>query len=546
VKDAKAAWSAARVVTPGLVATATGAALAALVAGADLIGVVAVASTGVVATTAAALAAARQARAARADDQRTEQRAITDPLTGLLNRGALFPEVEAAIADSRHSGTVMGVLFLDLDRFKVINDSMGHDVGDELLRIVAARLANTVSSTDVVARFGGDEFVVVCRGLLSESSVVQVAKHILGAFTHPIVLRSGPQLVSTSIGVTVAGPDDDRSPADLVRDADAAMFTAKRARSGWALFDEAERRRAVDRHNIERDLRAALADGQLIVHYQPIVEVSDQTVSGFEALVRWNHPSRGLVGPSYFLEVAEDAGLMSSIGALVMREACAQMAVWNHLSRRAHDMTISVNIAEQQLLDPTFVGQVVDVLEWSGLPPRQLNLEITEGVIASHLRDLDALRDLHHMGVSFAIDDFGTGHSSLSVLRQLDLISILKIDKAFVDGLQRGAAGTAIIDAVVSMARALGLRVVAEGVEQDWQLGLLRQLGVPYIQGYLFNRPMAADSIRPGVWIDRRVAPVGRYGLPPLEISRSLMRAPRSRSTPRPLRPRPVPDLGTS
>jgi diguanylate cyclase (GGDEF)-like protein len=476
--------------------------------------------------------------------ERTQHQAVTDPLTGLRNRSGLFAELEHSIAEVRRSQTVMGVLFLDLDRFKVVNDSMGHDVGDELLRIVAARLRNTVRSSDFVARFGGDEFVIVCRGLLSAQSVEQVARSILASFTQPIALQGAAQVVSTSIGIAVADAEDPRSPEELVRDADVAMFKAKRARAGYAVFDEAERMRAVDRLDIERELLQGLAEGQLTVYYQPIVALPRCEAVGFEALVRWNHPSRGLLAPAAFLDVAEDAGLMSVIGELVLREACAQKAVWNHLSARADELTISVNVAEQQLRDPSFAQQVAATLDWAGLPPEQLTLEITEGIVAANLTDLRVLKNLAELGVTLAIDDFGTGQSSLALLRQLDMVSILKIDREFVNGLRRGVADSAIVEAIVSMAAALELTVVAEGVEDRRQLAQLRRLGVDLIQGYLFNHPLPANDIRPGAWVTDQASV--RQGLDALEVSRSLLEERRSRSAPRPLRRAPVRGPGRS
>ena len=259
-----------------------------------------------------------------------EHQAKHDPLTGLANRNALFSELETSIARAKSTDTVLGVLFLDLDRFKVINDSMGHEAGDELLRIVATRLQGTVRGSDIVARFGGDEFVVVCRDLLSEQSVLAVAKQILKSFTEPVSLYGGAQVVSTSIGIAIARPDDTRRSEDLVRDADAAMYKAKKARSGYAVFDEVQRLQVIDRLDIERDLVKALEDEQLVVFYQPLIDVSNKRLYGFEALVRWNHPDRGIIGPGDFLSVAEETGMMARIGELVLREACAQAAVWNH------------------------------------------------------------------------------------------------------------------------------------------------------------------------------------------------------------------------
>ncbi|MGH1502624.1 MAG: putative bifunctional diguanylate cyclase/phosphodiesterase [Acidimicrobiales bacterium] len=487
------------------------------------------ASTGAFAAISAGVSALWSTWANRHESEKfatAERDARTDQLTDLLNRVGLWTELDHSIAKARKSDTVLGVLFLDLDRFKVINDSMGHDAGDELLKIVASRLRRAVRSSDVVARFGGDEFVVVCRELLTDASVEAVARQILRAFEEPVSLRGGSQVIGTSIGVTVARPGDVRSGEDLVRDADAAMYKAKKAKSGYAMFDEAQRLQVIDRLDIERDLNKALEEDQLSVVYQPLVDVRTKRLYGFEALVRWMHPTRGEMSPGQFLAVAEEAGMMSRIGELVLREACAQLAVWNHLSPDARDVKISVNVAEQQLLDANFPFLVQDILTWSGLPPEQLVLEIVEDTIVDHLKDgIGRLRDIRDIGVGLAIDDFGTGQSSLSYVKQFDMVSTLKIDKTFVDQIGAGQSDRAIIEAIVAMARALDLRVVAEGVERNDQVKELFGMGVEIMQGYLFNAPVRPDGVDPLRWFKPRTeaAPASGAGLTPLEVSRTLV-----------------------
>ena len=472
-----------------------------------------------------ALVQAHRARAASDVLERAEHEANHDGLTNLLNRNALVRRLDESILSARLNDTVVGVLFLDLDRFKVINDSMGHEAGDELLRIVAERLVSTVRSSDVVARFGGDEFLVVVRGLLNQKSVIAVVEQILLTFEKPVSLFGGAQVVSTSIGVAITRPGESRCADDLVRDADAAMYKAKRSRSGYALFDDQQRAEAVDRLDIERDLVRALDEKQLIVFFQPLVDVSTRRLYGFEALVRWNHPERGLIGPGSFLGVAEETGMMSKIGEHVLREATAQAAVWNHLNPNARNVKMSVNIAEQQLIDKNFPETVAEVLAWSGLPADQLVLEITEDVIVDHLDGLSILNRIRDLGVSLAIDDFGTGQSSLSYIKQFDMVSTLKIDQVFVREMGDGDSNRAIIEAVVAMAKALGLRVVAEGVENIEQVNQLRSFGVHIMQGYLFNAPLAANGIDPVSWfVPDETAPVpsSTLGLSPLEVSRGL------------------------
>ncbi|MCL4141495.1 UNVERIFIED_CONTAM: hypothetical protein GTU68_000443, partial [Idotea baltica] len=388
---------------------------------------------------------------------------------------------------------VLGVLFLDLDRFKMVNDSMGHEVGDEVLRIVAERLRSTVRNTDVVSRLGGDEFVVLCRDLMSPESVVAMAQQILKRFKEPVALKGQDFRIGTSIGISIATPGQNRLADDLMRDADAAMYRAKETKSGYAIFDDEQRLEVLDRMDIERDLQTAFEREEFVVHYQPIVDISSRSLYGFEALVRWNHPTRGLIGPGEFMRVAEDAGLMARLGEIVLREACAQAAVWNHISPAAKKVKMSVNLAEQQLVDTGLPTRVAGVLGWAGLDPEQLVLEITEDVIVDHLGGLNTLRELRALGIELSIDDFGTGQSSLGYVKQFDMVTTLKIDQRFVRDMRSGDADRAIIEAVVAMAKALNMRVVAEGMEYEDQVTELQSLGVSLMQGYLFTSPIGAD-----------------------------------------------------
>ncbi len=534
MKQTRLAASPGAVVTAGLGATAVFAGVLSLlgdVRSRDLLFCV---LTGVFATSgagAAAIWSGWRMKFTTADLARVEHDARHDKLTGLYNRSALFDELEAAAKLARSNETTLGVLFLDLDRFKVINDSLGHEAGDELLRIVSSRLRSSVRSFDVVARFGGDEFVVICRDLLSEKSVVAVAQQILRAFEEPVSLFGKVMTASTSIGITIAKPGDTRRADELVRDADAVMYKAKRAKSGFAVFNETHRLEAVERLDIERDLVRALGEDELVVYYQPLVDVAGKRLYAFEALIRWNHPTRGMIGPGQFLAVAEETGMIGTIGEKVLREACAQAAVWNHLSPDARFVKMSVNIAEQQLVDANFPAQVAEILDWSGLPPEQLVLEILEDVVVDHLDGLSCLRELRALGVELAIDDFGTGQSSLSYVKQFDMVSALKIDKTFVDEMATSSSNRAVIEAVVAMSKAMDLRVIAEGVETAEQMDQLLDFGVEIMQGYLFNRPVAAKVVDPLSWFKPREH--GSAGLKGVEVSRayskpeSLARPPR-------------------
>lgn len=437
-----------------------------------------------------------------------------DSLTGLVNRSELYRLLDESRDLAEREQTVFGVLFLDLDRFKAINDSLGHDVGDELLRVVADRLRAATRGTDVVARLGGDEFIVIARSLMTARSVEAVAVQISKRLCQPVALRGRQQDVSASIGVAIAGPGDERTSDELVRDADAAMYKAKRDRSGYAVFDAAQRSMLLDRLDIERELKEALESNQLTVHYQPVIDASTGKLYSLEALVRWDHPTRGLIPPDLFLPVADEARLITRIGELVLREACAQAAIWNKLAGPEAGVRMSVNVSEQQLTGIDLPMLVSEVLSWSGLPPEQLVLEITEDVVMEHLDGLKVLRALRELGVHLAIDDFGTGRSSLSYIKQLDMVSILKIDQSFVRDMLEGGANQTIVEAIIAMARALDLRVVAEGVERNEQLQILYGLGVDLMQGFLLERPLATDklsdaggALAPVRWPDGLVLP---------------------------------------
>lgn len=438
----------------------------------------------------------RRIESAEQELRRARYLATHDELTGLPNRQGIIYELQQALRACKRNQTVVGVLFLDLDRFKSVNDSMGHSVGDELLRKVAERLTLVIRTEDVVGRFGGDEFVVICRGLLERASVERVAESVLEAFREPVMIGKSQYVTTPSIGLSTADKVGMRTPEDLLRDADTAMYTAKRTRTGVRVFDEQQRQVVIDRMAIERQLLPALEAGQFAVHYQPIVNAISSDILSFEALVRWRHPKHGLLSPARFLHVMEETGLMARLGELVLRESVAQQAMWNHNYVGADTLSIGVNVAERQLVDPRFPQTVAEILQWSGLPPEQLTLEITEDLIIEHLDDtLSVLHRLADLGVTLSIDDFGTGRSSLSYVKRLDMVDKLKIDRSFVTGIPDGRVDMAIIEAIISMADALKLSVVAEGVETEEQADVLRNLGVEALQGYLFMKPKSAEDL---------------------------------------------------
>ena len=417
--------------------------------------------------------------------RRARHMATYDRLTGLLNRQSLMVELDDAIRAARRTDTVVGVLFLDLDRFKAVNDSMGHEAGDELLKSVSQRLKSTLRAADIVGRFGGDEFVVICRGLLEPHSVHRIAETILESFRVPLHIGSAEHVV-----------EDDRSAVELLRDADTAMYEAKRARTGLSVFDERSRESLIEKLQVERQLRPAMATNQFAVYYQPIVDVRLERVISYEALVRWNHPEHGLLGPDRFLDVVEESGLMARLGEVVLQESLAQKSLWTHMEAGANHLSIGVNVAERQLVDPRFPEQIEEALEWADVRPQELILEITEDLMIEHLDgSLSVLRRLGDIGVSLVIDDFGTGRSSLSYVKRLDMIDGIKIDRSFVTGIPNGKVDVAIIEAIVSMADALELDIVAEGVETVSQARALSRMGIHRMQGFLFDRPAPAEGL---------------------------------------------------
>jgi diguanylate cyclase (GGDEF)-like protein/PAS domain S-box-containing protein len=414
--------------------------------------------------------------------------ATHDSLTGLPNRELLLDRLRVALSRSRHwSG--LAVLFLDLDRFKVINDSLGHQAGDRLLVAVVERLREAMRTEDTLARLGGDEFVLVLEGVGDGHGAVTTAKRIARSMEAPFALPGGEAFVTASIGIALAleaGGD----PEALLRDADAAMYRAKeRGRGCYELFDELMRSQASVRLEMESALYRAIGRGELRVHYQPLVELNAGAAVGCEALVRWEYPGRGLLDPVEFIPLAEDTGLIMSVGAFVLKEACRQAVRWQNQFPGRLPLTMSVNLSGRQLADPALPDCVADALGTSGLGPDRLWLEITESVL---MDDADssarALAALKALGVRLAVDDFGTGYSSLAYLRRFP-VDALKIDRSFVCDLDRGARDAVIVEAVVGLGRALGLRVVAEGVETPSQLARVRALGCDQAQGYYFARP---------------------------------------------------------
>ncbi|HEX8084959.1 MAG TPA: EAL domain-containing protein [Solirubrobacteraceae bacterium] len=435
------------------------------------------------------LAAAIERAEAEAEMRR---RALHDPLTGLPNRTLVLDRLAHALAADRRRPGTTAVVLLDIDQFKVVNDSLGHDAGDQLLLAVAPRLVQAVRPGDTVGRLGGDEFVVVCEDVADAAGAAAVATRIVRAFTEPFVLGGEEHHLTASVGIALADATAS-APGDLLRNADAAMYLAKeRGRARFETFDEELRARALERVAIERELRDAVPRDQLTLDFQPIVALADGNVEAVEALVRWRHPERGIVPPDAFIGVAEDAGLIGAIGAWVLREACTHAAGW----QRLRPLTLHVNLSPRQVVDPGLPALVAETLAATGLPASALVLEITESSLMDGGPVAPAvLRELERLGVGLVLDDFGTGWSSLARLRHLP-ISGLKVDRSFVAELEGGEPTSGLIVAgIVQMSHALGLDSVAEGIETAAQADRLREVGCRHAQGYRFARPMDAGAV---------------------------------------------------
>jgi diguanylate cyclase (GGDEF)-like protein/PAS domain S-box-containing protein len=427
------------------------------------------------------------------DSRLLEVQAARDPLTGLANRAAATQRLEWALRRlERHPGLV-GVLFVDLDHFKAINDVRGHELGDRFLCAAATRLLETVRGADAVARFGGDEFLVLIEELDDVADVVEVARRVVEALKRPIEIGHDEMWVGASVGVSVTANANQR-PEALLREADIAMYQAK-ANGGacYALFDEALRRAVEQRVATGRELQVAVDEGELVLHYQPIVALPEVSVSRCEALLRWNHPSRGLVPPAEFLPSAEESGLIIRIGEWVLEQACSQARVWR---REGRDVAVTVNVSTRQLAEPDFAEVVRRVIKASDLPAAAVCLEITETEILSHMeRVAPQLETLRKVGVQIAMDDFGSGYSSLRYLRTLPL-DIIKIDKSFVAGIASSSQDRAVVAGLVMLGRETDRAVIAEGVETEAQHAELVALDCDLAQGFLYDVPRRAEELQ--------------------------------------------------
>lgn len=417
-----------------------------------------------------------------------------DQLTDLPNR-QLFNDKLSLALNERHNGKgEFAVVFFDFDRFKVINDSLGHNTGDALLRQIAERFRSQTREQDTAARFGGDEFVVLLRDISGPDEANDICEQMLDLFAEPYEV-DGHKVVSTaSIGLVMSSDLYD-NPEDMVRDADAAMYRAKSAgRNGYKVFDAQMHHEAMDRLNLEHELRHAVDDGQMEVYYQPIVSSTDGAITGFEALIRWNHPQRGLITPDQFIPLAEETGIIIELGEWVFRQACTQLCEWLKMVDHEREFTVTVNLSRRQVIHPSIIHDLTEVLAETGTPPERVCLEITESTIMDERQNsTKIIEQIKGLGVKLALDDFGTGHSSLSCLHSFP-IDVLKIDQSFIRHLSESRVFSAVLNSIVSLGHHLNMKIIGEGIESLDQLVHLQALDCEWAQGYYFAKPLRADD----------------------------------------------------
>ncbi|HEX4950372.1 MAG TPA: EAL domain-containing protein [Blastocatellia bacterium] len=432
-------------------------------------------------------------RQRRLAEEKLQHDALHDDLTGLPNRAAFMERLRRSLERARFDDEyVFAVLFLDLDRFKIINDSLGHRVGDQMLLEIARRLGTTLRPSDMVARLGGDEFVVLIDHLREERDVAYVAERVQKILSVPIPLDEREVFTTVSIGITLSSSQSECAE-DLLREADTAMHRAKlNGKARFEIFDPQMREQAMRLMQLESDLRRALSRNEFVLYYQPIFSFETGRLAGFESLIRWNHPEKGFIGPGEFIPIAEDNGMINPIGRWVLQESCRQMRDWQKKFSGKLPLTISVNLSGKQFSQPNLIEIIAGILKDTELPAPFLKLEITETVIMENADSAaDMLNELKALGSQLAIDDFGTGYSSFSHLHRFP-IDTLKIDRAFVSRMDVSLESSEIVRTILTLAHNLKMSVVAEGVETASQIKQLRSLGCDYGQGYYFHRPMAA------------------------------------------------------
>lgn len=436
-------------------------------------------------------------------EQQLLRQANYDILTGLPNRMLALDRLKLALAQARRESSLVGVMFLDLDNFKHINDTLGHDAGDNLLIEAARRISSCLRGTSTVARLGGDEFLVILPGLTGPDATSQVAERILKTFAPPYLLNGQEVFVTTSIGIAIFPNDSDNS-GTLLQHADAAMYQAKhKGKSAYAHFAPEMTEVSHERLQMESLMRRALEQQEFELYYQPIVQTDSGELCSAEALLRWNSPGLGMVMPDRFIPLAEETGLITPIGEWVLHEACLAAMRWKETTGTS--IGISVNVSPRQFRDPGFIYTVMNALETSGLEPQQLELEITERLILDNtIETADILRQLDQSGIRLSVDDFGTGYSALSYLKSYPF-DTLKIDKSFIQDVMKEQDDAALVKAIINMAHSLGLRVIAEGVEEEAQTHFLQMEGCDYSQGYFYSRPLPERDFRDWLRTNHRV-----------------------------------------
>lgn len=429
-------------------------------------------------------------------EEKLRHDALHDSLTGLANRNLLMKRVERCLDNAVENQEQFAILFIDLDRFKIINDSLGHLAGDELLIACAERLERCIGDNTTIARLGGDEFTILLEQIENIGDAVTIAEAILREFSLPFKLEERSLLITVSIGIAV-GNEQYSQETDLLRDADTAMYRAKElGRSRYEIFTQQMYFDVMYRLELEHELRQAIAERELILHYQPIFCLENKHIVGFEALVRWQHPQKGTISPGEFIPLAEETGLVVPLGKWVLYEACRQLQEWQELLPAAHKVTMSVNVAGEQLHDPNFLTTIDRIIEKTKIDSRQLKLEITESMLIENTEQtIEILQQIKARHIDLSIDDFGTGYSSLSYLPQFP-IDILKIDRSFISAMSLNSQGLEIVRTIITLAQVLDLQIVAEGIETEQQFQILKTLDVEYAQGYFFSKPLAAEQIQ--------------------------------------------------
>ena len=429
-------------------------------------------------------------------EEQLERQAFYDPLTELPNRALFKNRLQHLFHRTRRARdrSLFAVLYLDVDRFKGINDSLGHQAGDELLVAIARRLEYCVRPGDTLARLGGDEFTVLLEDITQESDATRVAERIHNELREPIVVRGHEAFTSVSLGIAISSDGYD-SPEDMLRDADIAMYRAKAGgRARHQVFAGDMHQRVLSSMRLETDLRRALERGEIVPFYQPIVDLATGTILGFEALARWRHPTQGIIAPDSFIPLAEETGLVGIIGEQMLAQACLQTREWQRAHPRPAPLGVSVNVSTLQLSQRALVTEVEKVLGATGLDPSTLSLEITESALMQNLKaGAGVIERLHDMSIGLHLDDFGTGYSSLAYLHTFP-VDTLKVDRSFVSRVDGGPEQAAIAKTIVALAHNLGMDVVAEGVETVAQADVLREMNCRLAQGFLFGRPLPADE----------------------------------------------------